>query len=174
MSSSNQTVPKGRAKKPVPTVKRPSDKPNQEHNPGFQAKKPEPLLHLMGVNRVKFLAFARQLSEVLHLTYGDEMSITKFGRILLELKGQKSLKDMVYLDQKTLDLYGSYLEAKNLMIEEQNRFRSSFSTPTLETQVSLSKTDLFGEETRSGPSDEEGSPDSFRGESGPASKTTPF
>jgi hypothetical protein len=133
----------GKAKKPIPTAKQP---------PGVkpaQAKKPEPLFHLIGTKRVAFIKAARVLSEDLRLTYGDEITITKFGRILLELRGQKSLQDMVYLEQKLLDEYHDYIVCKNDMIEEQNLFKSSFSTPSIRMAIPDKVVDIFDAETRS-------------------------
>jgi hypothetical protein len=137
-------VPVGKEKKPSPMAFKPQGvKP-------VQVKKPEPLFHLVGTKRVAFIRAARVLSEDLRLTYGDEMSITKFGRILLELRGQKNLQDMVYLEQKLLDSYHFYMKCKNDMIEEQNLFKSSFSTPSIKTEIPDKVINIFNVETRLG------------------------
>jgi hypothetical protein len=98
---------------------------------------------------VHFIKLAREFSEDLHLLYGDEMSITKFGRILLELKGQKTLKDLVHLDDIVLQKHLAYNKAKKEMIEEQNLFRSSFSAQPVELTELETVQDLFDAETRS-------------------------
>jgi hypothetical protein len=137
-------VPVGKEKKPSLVAFRPLGvKP-------VQAKKPEPLFHLIGTKRVAFVKAARVLSEDLRLTYGDEMTITKFGRILLELRGQKNLQDMVYLEQKLLNMYHFYTKCKNDMIEEQNLFKSSFSTPSIQTEIPDKVINIFNVETRLG------------------------
>jgi len=106
-------------------------------------KKPEPLFHLMGKKRVTFVGVARELSEVLLDTYGEEMSISKFERILLELKGQETLKDKIYILDSLLSLHTKYLVAKKDMIEEQNLFKSSFSTKPVETVAATNVAELF-------------------------------
>jgi hypothetical protein len=142
MGSLNTSVPVGKAKKPsLAQSKAPRNKP-------IQAKKPEPLYHLIGKERVKFIKLARQFSEDLRHLYGDEMSITKFGRILVELKGQKALDDLIHLDQSMLDQFHAYQLAKRAMIEEQNSFKSSFSTPLIESDLPLEKERLLSAETR--------------------------
>jgi hypothetical protein len=145
MSSTNKSVPKGKAKKPSQVAKKPRVKPQQDSSPN-QAKKPEPLYHLIGKKRVAFLEVARVLAGDLHLTYGDEMSINKFGRILMELKGQTGLKELVYLEQKTLELFHKYEQMKQEMIEEQNAFRTSFSTSSLMADIPQKVIDIFDEE----------------------------
>jgi hypothetical protein len=163
MSSSNTTVPKGKEKKPSLVAKKPPTKP-------IQAKKPEPLYHLLGKERVKFIGLARKFAEVLRLTYGDEMSINKFSRILVELQGQKSLSELIHLDQAMLDMFCAYNDAKHKMIDEQNSFKSSYSTPPLKIVVPSSKEELFGAEPRSVSDDQAGDPESFLEGSGSAAK----
>jgi hypothetical protein len=143
MSSTELNSPKAKAKKPLQVVKKPPGvKP-------IQAKKPEPLYPLLGKKRVNFIQVARALSEDLHLTYGDEMSITKFSRILVELQGQKALQDMVYLEQSLLDKFLAYQKAKQEMIEEQNLFRSSYSTPSVGVVIPDKVSTIFDVEIRS-------------------------
>lgn len=144
MVLSNQSVPVQKMKKPSVAAKKPPDKTTQ-------VKKPEPLYHLLGKERVKFIASARALSEVLHRTYGDEMSITKFSRILVELQGQTALSHLIDLDEKILALFSAYVDSKHKMIEEQKLFKSSYSTPPLEVAVPLTKQQLFRAESESTP-----------------------
>jgi len=142
--SSENNVPKGKEKIPSRTAKTPKgDKP-------VQAKKPEPLFHLIGRKRVAFIEAARALSEDLHLVYGDEMSITKFGRILVELRGQNDLQGMVYLEQKLLDMFLLYEKTKEEMIEEQNLFKTSYSTPSIQMTFPEKVEDIFNAEIQPG------------------------
>jgi hypothetical protein len=167
MSSSELKVPKGPAKKPALSAKKPRvDKP-------IQVKKPEPLYPLIGTKRVAFIKQARVLSEVLRLTYGDEMTITKFGRILVELQGQKALQGMVYLEQETLEKFHAYQKCKLEMIEEQSSFKSSFSTPSLGTVFPDKVETIFNMEIRSGATDLVAPPRSFREETGPLAPLPP-
>jgi hypothetical protein len=136
-------VPNGKAKKPTQAVKKP---------PGVkpvQVKKPEPLFHLIGRKRVTFIKVARALAEDLRLVYGDEMTITKFGRLLVELQGQKSLQDLVYLEQSLLDSFHLYTKCKGEMIEEQNSFKSSYSTPSFRMDVPVKVDNIFDVDVRS-------------------------
>jgi hypothetical protein len=138
----NTSVLKGKAKKP------PLALTTALKNKPIQARKPEPLYHLIGKKRVEFIKLARQFAEDLHHLYGDEMTITKFGRILVELRGQIALSAVVHLDQSLLDQYHAYAIAKREMIEEQNSFKSSYSTPLIEPDIPLSMEGLFNVETR--------------------------
>jgi hypothetical protein len=129
----------------------------------IQAKNPVPLYHLIGKEKVAFVRQASELSGVLRLTYGDEITITKFGRILLELQGRNDLKELIYLEQSTLDLFHEYEKQKQKMIEEQNLFKSSFSTPPVQTVVALKVDDVFNSvETVVGSVDKTGQGQSFR------------
>jgi hypothetical protein len=168
MGPSGTVVPKGVEKKPPLTAKKLSgDKP-------IQANKPEPLYPLIGTKRVAFLKVARALSEVLHLTYGDEMSITKFGRILVELRGQNSLRGLVFLEQKTLDMFLAYEKSKQEMIEEQNLFRSSYSTPSVRVPIPDKISNIFDAEIHpSAATIVAGLPESFREDSGTRAHEAP-
>jgi hypothetical protein len=86
----------------------------------------------------------------------------------VELEGQKSLEALVFLDQAMLDMFSAYNVAKQKMIEEQNYFKSSYSTPPLKIVVPSSKEDLFGAESRSVATDIVVTPGSFREEPGTA------
>jgi hypothetical protein len=154
--STGPNVPKEKAKKPSQPAKKPTGvKP-------VQTKKSEPQFHLCGKKRVAFIEAARSLAEDLRLTYGGEMSINKFGRILVELKGQNSLRDMVYLEQSMLDKFHSYEKSKSEMIEEQNLFRSSFSTPSFGMNIPEKVDSIFDVDTRFGAADDAAPQLSFR------------
>jgi hypothetical protein len=164
-SKKERQVPVQKAKKPSVTPKASGPKP-------IQAKMPVPLYHLIGKEKVAFVELASQLSGILRLTYGDEVTITKFGRILLELRGRNDLKGMVYLEQKTLTLFHAYEKQKQKMIEEQNLFKTSISTPPVQTFIAPKVDEIFNVESVDGASEKEGQGQSFL--EGPAKDITPF
>lgn len=106
-------------------------------------RKSEPLFPLLGKERVKFVRIARDLSEVLVSTYGDQVSISKFEKILGEIRGREDLREKLDISQFILDKYQVYLAAKSAMIEEQNLLKNSFATPIVDLEQSLKVEDLF-------------------------------
>jgi hypothetical protein len=154
-------VPVNRNPVPVQPAKKPAVTPKASGTKTIQGK-PVPLYHFIGKEKVAFIKLARQLSGVLDSTYGGEVTITKFGRILIELQGRKDLEDMVFLEQNTLDLFHAYEKQKQKMIEEQNLFKSSFSTPPVQTVTAVEVSGIFNAETANGSVDKTGHGDSFR------------
>lgn len=119
-------------------------------------KKPGPLFHLIGKNRVAFIHAARRLSGVLERDYGPEVSISKFEKILGEVKGRSDLAEVIYLPQQTMDLYKVYLEAKSSMIEEQNLLRSSLATPVVNVEQSFDVATFLGGKDGAAVSEQQG------------------
>jgi len=119
--------------------------PKKVVQPKRPVAKPEPLYPLIGINRVNFRKAASALSDYLTTTYGPEVSITKYEKILIEIKDRRDLQGRVHIQDHGLDLLRDYNIHKALMIEEQNAFRRSFAlTPVQTITVATSVAELFG------------------------------
>lgn len=100
-----------------------------------------PLYPLLGVKRVAFKQAAALLSQDLISKYGEEVTITKFEHILLEIRGRSDLRDKIYLEEYTLNLHKNYILAKAEMIEEQNMFAQSFHVIPRTAQLAVDNLD---------------------------------
>lgn len=105
---------------------------------------------IMGKSSVRFVAAARSLSEHLHRTYGEEISISKFEKALIELRSKPELKDKIHLTDETLRLHVEYISSKKAKIEEQNLFKTTFSGIPVESHEIRTLDDIWS----SGPSDD--------------------
>jgi hypothetical protein len=79
--------------------------------------------HAFTVKTVRFRKAARALSTNLSEVYGDGITISAFQKLLLEFQGlTKEQKQLLVLEESTLNLFTEYDQA----LEERNAERQSF------------------------------------------------
>lgn len=106
----------------------------------------EILFPLVGKKRVAFIKAARELDDALKGTYGSDMTISKFERILNEVRGRSDLKDKLFLEDSMMLLHHAYAKAKAESMDELVAFRQSFSpSPVISLPEITSVDDLFSQ-----------------------------
>lgn len=106
----------------------------------------EILFPLVGRKRVAFIKAANELDSALKGTYGSEMTISKFERILIEVRGRSDLKDKLFLEDSMMKLHHAYAKAKAESMDELVAFRQSFSpSPVVTLPEITSVDDLFSQ-----------------------------
>lgn len=95
----------------------------------------------MGLAKVAFKRCADNFACGLKSVYGDNFTIALFERALRELAGRADLGEVVFLPPDILQKHSEYVCRKAAMIEEQNKFRQSFSLQPVEIQVVATSTD---------------------------------
>lgn len=122
----------------------PSPPKGEQRVPRVRPQQEESLFPLIGKKRVAFLQSAEKLDKLLKGTYGSEMTITKFEKILVEIKGRPELKDKLHLEDETLVAHCQYVDSKREANEELALFRQAFRAPPVPSVPEVSKVeDLF-------------------------------
>lgn len=101
----------------------------------------ESLIPEIGIKRVAFIRAARALDNALKEAYGDSMTITKFEKILNEVRGRQDLKDRVYLTDELLRLHHAYNHANGERQEELVAFRQTLQLTPVASTVSVQRVD---------------------------------
>lgn len=138
-------------KKAAPAPKRAAVPPagtlrQQGQTPPQPRPRQEILFPLVGKKRVAFIKVAQELDDFLKKTYGSEMTISKFEKILIEIRGRSELRDKLFLEDSALKLHSRYISAKAESMDELASFRQSFSpTPVTIVPDVTSVDDLFSQ-----------------------------
>lgn len=130
------------APKKQPPPKKPSPPPPVRRDLAPAAKSKQEMLYpLIGKARVAFIKAARKLDELLKEEYGQEMTISRFEKILVEIRGHPELKDKLALDDNTLQHFATYVEAKQRSVDELAMFRQSYHTTPVQCVQGITKID---------------------------------
>lgn len=126
---------------PPPRIPSTGTTPVQTNRP-----RQEFLFPLVGKKRVAFIKAAKELDDALKGTYGSEMTISKFERILNEVRGRSDLKDKLFLEDSMMLLHHAFAKAKAESMDELVAFRQAFSpSPVISLPEITSVDDLFSQ-----------------------------
>lgn len=135
------TAPKRAAPKKAPPP--PAQTPRRTNNPP-RVQSQELLFPEIGLEKYHFIQAARAFDNALKAEYGDQMTITRFEKILLEIQGRSELRPRLRLTDEMMALRHAYVEANRRRMEEALAFRQSLSlTPVVANLDATRVDDLF-------------------------------
>lgn len=130
-------------KKAVPTPRKAPGGPVPKAQASSAAPRPrqEPLYPLVGKKKVEFNLLASSLDHELKRLYGQEMTISKFEKILIEVRGRADLKDKLYLTDEILKSHKDFVAARTAYQLEAADFRATYATTPVTVVPDVSSVD---------------------------------
>lgn len=134
---------KSKAGKSAPAAKRQVPKPGKTQVPAKKGWE----WAAFTKKSVTFNRCAANLSELLSQTYGDNVSISQFEKMVSALASMKpEQKELIYLSKGTLDCYEDYRTARDARDTERKNFRDDISVVDVEGGLKVA-TEIAREET---------------------------
>jgi hypothetical protein len=115
----------------------------------------DPVWWLFTATAANFASAAEDLDIQLKATYGPQVSISQFERMLVELSGlTEEHRALVLLTKDTLNLYELYIRARKARDDERDAFRVSKDVASVESSLAFAQ-ELFSESKKEEEENEE-------------------
>jgi hypothetical protein len=89
---------------------------------------------------VTFVAAARKLSELLTQTYGDNVTISLFEKMIAAMPNMSAeRKALIYIDQETINAFEEYRKARDARDTERETFRGDIAVADVEGGLAAAK-----------------------------------